>query len=88
MLVVMCSGIVPNSWFHQPTPVFVNDTTSRPIHSLNLPTITATSGVELMEQIDAWLDCLLLEHFKHNHTERHTSWHSKLLAVGRIRHTT
>jgi hypothetical protein len=48
----------------------MTDTTSRPIHSLNMPTITATSGVELMEQIDAWLDCMLLEHFKHNHTER------------------
>jgi hypothetical protein len=33
-----------------------------------LPPITATSGIELMEEIDAWLDALLLIHFRINQT--------------------
>jgi hypothetical protein len=35
-----------------------------------LPEITATSGIALMEQIDAWLDALLVLHFRINQTER------------------
>jgi hypothetical protein len=35
-----------------------------------LPDITATSGIALMEQIDAWLDALLVLHFRINQNER------------------
>jgi hypothetical protein len=65
----MLTGLVNPTVFQLPAPVLVGDT-SRPIHSLHLPPITATSGVELMDQIDAWMDSLLIEHFRYNHTER------------------
>jgi hypothetical protein len=69
LMCVMLTGLVNPTRFQLPAPVLVGDT-SRPIHSLHLPPITATSGVELMDQIDAWMDSLLIEHFRYNHTER------------------
>jgi hypothetical protein len=35
----------------------------------NLPDILATTGPELMEELDRWFDCLLQEHFKRPNSE-------------------
>jgi hypothetical protein len=82
LMCVMLTGLVNPTIFQLPAPVLVGDT-SRPIHSLHLPPITATSGVELMDQIDAWMDSLLIEHFRYNHTERTYSMAFKA-ACGRL----
>jgi hypothetical protein len=50
------------------TPVCAGETAL--FSNSGLPSITATSGIALMEQIDAWLDSLLVCHFRINQTER------------------
>jgi hypothetical protein len=49
------------------TPVFAGNAL---FSKSGLPDITATSGIALMEQIDAWLDALLVLHFRIKQTER------------------